>query len=139
MRSAIVSRVPPDEAAGIFAHSPVVTRVHTRLHNGPNPSSSLTQATSGRADRGAGPDAVAEAARGTALAREGKYDRAIEHCEAALQLSAASGPASRAPASVNLSLSHCRSKPRRFVGSEGAAPLSFTRGVISLTGAEPAR
>ena len=32
------------------------------------------------------PDAVAEAARGTALAREGKYDLAIEHYKAALRL-----------------------------------------------------
>ena len=31
-------------------------------------------------------DAVAEAARGTALAREGKYDLAIEHYKAALRL-----------------------------------------------------
>src|SRR5579863_6374008 len=32
------------------------------------------------------PDAVAEAARGTALARDGKYDLAIEHYKAALRL-----------------------------------------------------
>ena len=32
------------------------------------------------------PDGVAEAARGTALAREGKYDLAIEHYKAALRL-----------------------------------------------------
>ena len=34
------------------------------------------------------PDAVAEAARGTALARDGKYDLAIQHYQAALRLDA---------------------------------------------------
>ncbi len=32
------------------------------------------------------PEAVSEAARGTALSREGKYDLAIQHYKAALQL-----------------------------------------------------
>jgi len=36
----------------------------------------------------ANPEAVAEAARGTALAREGKYDLAIQHYQAALKLDA---------------------------------------------------
>jgi tetratricopeptide (TPR) repeat protein len=36
--------------------------------------------------RAANPEAVAEAARGTALAKEGKYDLAIQHYRAALRL-----------------------------------------------------
>jgi Flp pilus assembly protein TadD len=36
--------------------------------------------------RAATPDAVAEAARGAALAREGKYDLAIQHYRAAVKL-----------------------------------------------------
>jgi tetratricopeptide (TPR) repeat protein len=52
-------------------------------------------------------DAVAEAARGAALAREGKYELAIEHYEAALRLDAHL-PGLR----LNLGLAYFKSNPR---------------------------
>src|SRR3954449_8578458 len=53
----------------------------------------------------AAPEAVAEAARGTSLSRDGKYDLAIQHYKAALQLD------SRLPGLyLNLGLAYFKSK-----------------------------